>query len=266
MSCSSGLTTLTITPWFQPCFLCAPITRLQRHLLYLCQWEQVLVADTSEVVLRKLGGKYQRTPWYVPALDISAASEDDQEEQGYNDSGPEDRRRCLWKDANVVSSEAVTRSKGRGVVQKFLKDKHLPAIDIDINVEFAEDTLTFHAIMTEAEAWDLAEGFVSAGLVGSDYSMEWDGYSVAIAPFLCKVTLIPSSTQGHFHLYMDALVATATYMDLLEVMAQAGVVEWGYVEASRRRKMTYLRIVHNKHEMPVAEDRPKDWYGLDEPF
>lgn len=54
--------------------------------------------------------------------------------------------------------------------------------------------------------------------------------------------LVPSTTPGHSHLYIDALMPWETYRDLLRALAEAGVIEPGYLRASERRGHTTLRL------------------------
>lgn len=55
------------------------------------------------------------------------------------------------------------------------------------------------------------------------------------------VTVVPSSTEGHYHLYIDHEMDTETYLELVDALAKAGVVEQGYAHMARVRKMTRLR-------------------------
>lgn len=54
--------------------------------------------------------------------------------------------------------------------------------------------------------------------------------------------LIPSSTQGHYHLYLDTPVDWGKFVAVLEAMVDAGLVEGGYVEASKERGHTCVRL------------------------
>ena len=56
------------------------------------------------------------------------------------------------------------------------------------------------------------------------------------------VHAVETSTPGHFHLYIDYNLDWKQYEKLLKVMAEVGLVEPGYVEASRRRRCTHLRV------------------------
>jgi hypothetical protein len=56
------------------------------------------------------------------------------------------------------------------------------------------------------------------------------------------VTVVPSSTPGHFHLYIDKPMDWYTYLNLLDAMAAAGIVEPGYVSSARKRGHTAVRL------------------------
>lgn len=58
--------------------------------------------------------------------------------------------------------------------------------------------------------------------------------------------LIPSSTEGHSHLYIDVPMSWRRYKRILRALAKAGVVEPGYVKASIRRKHTAVRVPWKK--------------------
>lgn len=54
--------------------------------------------------------------------------------------------------------------------------------------------------------------------------------------------LVPSSTPGHSHLYIDVRIPQSKYMALLLALADAGVIEKGYQLASETRGATALRL------------------------
>lgn len=57
-----------------------------------------------------------------------------------------------------------------------------------------------------------------------------------------NAAIIPSSTSGHGHLYIDHPVSWEHMERLLEVLVDMGIVEKGYLEASRTRRQTFLRL------------------------
>lgn len=54
--------------------------------------------------------------------------------------------------------------------------------------------------------------------------------------------LIPSSTEGHSHLYIDKEMSWREYRKLLRALMKAGIIEKGYYEVSVKRKATHLRL------------------------
>lgn len=62
--------------------------------------------------------------------------------------------------------------------------------------------------------------------------------------------LLPSSTPGHWHLYIDCDVPWEVYTKLLDTLVEAGVIEVGYARASKLRGYTSVRPPW----MPKTED------------
>lgn len=54
--------------------------------------------------------------------------------------------------------------------------------------------------------------------------------------------LIPSSTPGHSHLYIDVRAQWEAVENLLDALVACGVIEEGYANASKLRKHTALRM------------------------
>lgn len=55
------------------------------------------------------------------------------------------------------------------------------------------------------------------------------------------VHVVPSTTPGHFHLYIDHPIKATAYWKLVAAMVDAGLVEPGYLGASERRGFTCVR-------------------------
>lgn len=53
---------------------------------------------------------------------------------------------------------------------------------------------------------------------------------------------VRESSPGKSHLFIDRVLTEENYFKLLDVMAEVGLVEKGYVKASKSRKTTYLRM------------------------
>jgi hypothetical protein len=60
--------------------------------------------------------------------------------------------------------------------------------------------------------------------------------------------LLKSSTYGHYHLYIDKPMSWENYCKLLDVLAEVGILEQGYVDVSKKRKRTQVRTPWTKKE------------------
>jgi hypothetical protein len=67
-------------------------------------------------------------------------------------------------------------------------------------------------------------------------------------------TLIPSSTPGKNHLYFNCPMSWDQYTKLLDVMAEVGILEPGYVSASKKRGFTAVRLPWIRKPVPLGED------------
>ncbi|MBT2484828.1 MULTISPECIES: hypothetical protein [unclassified Microbacterium] len=94
---------------------------------------------------------------------------------------------------------------------------------------------------TEGESRRLTDDIAEANVITSRVSGEENLHKVILdIDFPAK--LVPSSTDGHFHLYIDKAIHWEAYVDLLGAMADAGLVEEGYVSASLERGHTAARL------------------------
>lgn len=53
--------------------------------------------------------------------------------------------------------------------------------------------------------------------------------------------LVPSTTDGHYHLYLDKPMTWTVYVNLLRALAEAGIIERGYANASIQRGYSAVR-------------------------
>lgn len=70
------------------------------------------------------------------------------------------------------------------------------------------------------------------------------------------IRVFPSTTPGHFHLYIDYNIKWDDYVHLLDAMARAGIVERGYVDASIERGGTHVRLPWIAKETVKVEEVP----------
>lgn len=104
----------------------------------------------------------------------------------------------------------------------------------------------------------IVQDIVDAKLVTS--LVEDAAARLTLAPYLHKPVIdidlpakvIPSSTEGHGHLFIDKEMSWDDYLILLRALVAVGIVEPGYLKASERRGHTAVRLPWVKKE-EVAE-------------
>jgi hypothetical protein len=69
-----------------------------------------------------------------------------------------------------------------------------------------------------------------------------DGYHMPVLDIDLPIKVMPSSTPGHSHLFIEKPMAEEDYFDFLDVLVVAGLVEAGYAAASRARGASFARI------------------------
>lgn len=79
-----------------------------------------------------------------------------------------------------------------------------------------------------------------ADLVSSQTQME--KWHLPAIDFDFPAKLIPSKTEGHFHLFLEQPVKWKKYKKVLKAMAEAGLINPGYYTMSVKRKQSFLRI------------------------
>lgn len=77
-----------------------------------------------------------------------------------------------------------------------------------------------------------------ANLVGS---LLENGNHAPVIDLDIPAQLIASSTPGHGHLYIDHELTWEQYKRLLLVLAEIGIIEYGYYHASIQKGMSHVR-------------------------
>ena len=68
-----------------------------------------------------------------------------------------------------------------------------------------------------------------------------DGIHAPVLDIDYKAMLVPSTTSGHYHLYLDTAMSWRQYKKLLKTLAAVGVIEKGYAKACIKRKHSAVR-------------------------
>jgi hypothetical protein len=114
---------------------------------------------------------------------------------------------------------------------------------------FATDSEGMDTWQDDRTEADLTEG---ANVVSSllNQASPWDStkYHAVLLDLDVPAYLVPSSRPGHTHLYIDVRVTEERYFDLLDQLADCGVIEHGYASASKKKGGTFLRLPWIKKE------------------
>lgn len=108
-----------------------------------------------------------------------------------------------------------------------------------------------------------------ANLIGSKTTtLKMDGYGGSAnrhAPVLdidFQAQLIPSSTPGHYHLYLDKEMSWWRYKRLLKSLYKAGIIEKGYYKGSLQTKQTLVRKPTIRKPPELIPSRMKDLHHV----
>lgn len=91
----------------------------------------------------------------------------------------------------------------------------------------------------------------SANLVSS-HVKGFPGQHAPLLDFDFPCRLIPSRTEGHYHLYLDRAISWRKYKAFLKAAHKAGLLEKGYYAMSVKRGAGFLRVP----KTPQAAPRP----------
>jgi hypothetical protein len=72
-------------------------------------------------------------------------------------------------------------------------------------------------------------------------SLTTDGRHMPALDLDVPASLLPSSTPGHWHLYIDVPMSWWRYRRLLHQLYKAGIIEKGFYELAMSRKQTFVR-------------------------
>lgn len=114
---------------------------------------------------------------------------------------------------------------------KFVRDHQLARIPTGSNEPAEDDYSAQHVDVDDIETADIVTSH-DPGLNRHRPVLDID----------FPVSVIPSSTPGHHHLYIDKPMEWTRYQLLLEALADAGVIEQGYANVSIARGYTSVRL------------------------
>lgn len=86
-------------------------------------------------------------------------------------------------------------------------------------------------------------------------SLTKTGHHAPVLDIDYPARLVPSSTPGHFHLYLEKEIPWGRYQLVLWALSWAGLIEPGFFRAALARKMTFARL-HPTKPKPTTKEMP----------
>lgn len=96
---------------------------------------------------------------------------------------------------------------------------------------------------------------ITSRVDGSSYGIR---YHRPLLDIDFEAQLLPSSTPGHYHLYLDKQITQSSYFELLRVLARCGIIQQGYADAAIERGATSLRLPWIKKDDWAANQADPD--------
>lgn len=105
----------------------------------------------------------------------------------------------------------------------------------------------------------LCAGLETANLVSSE--VEPDKH-LPVLDMDFPIRVIPSSTEGHGHLYIDKELTWEQYTALLEGFHKAGLIQDAWYRSALNDKRSYVRLPHIKKRTMKTAQLQEDFYLL----
>lgn len=131
---------------------------------------------------------------------------------------------------------------------------HRPVLDLDMQASEYEGGVLIEHKLNSYDFDYLKE--VCEDLVGVEVGSDSDDDPLLRYPVLRfeqGFKLLPSSTEGHHHLYVNQPMEWGDFEIFLNVLGEVGILESGYVGASIRRKQTHVRPEGVKKSLDEVE-------------
>lgn len=94
----------------------------------------------------------------------------------------------------------------------------------------------------ERESAPISEANVSTSIREDRQAFDSEQMHALLIDLDVPAYLVPSSTPGHSHLYVDVRIPERRYFTLLDCLADCGVIQRGYANSSKARGGTALRL------------------------
>ena len=139
-------------------------------------------------------------------------------------------------------------------MKNFLKNRKLYRNTVPLKQNSGEPVLLVGEDLHEVE--EAADATLVSSFPAGDWAVD---YHLPVLDLDYEAHLEPSSTIGHYHLYLDRFVEHGKYMKLLEALADCDLIERGYNDAAQKRGATFVRMpgVRKGEDLPKSERDPR---------
>jgi hypothetical protein len=120
---------------------------------------------------------------------------------------------------------------------------------LDLSKKSSKDTEKFNEIEDPSVPHNVA-----TSQIHENYETKWH---IPVLDIDMPCALYPSSTEGKYHLYIDAPMSWEDYQRLLVVLASVGIIESGFANASIAEGYSAVRLPWVKkgdEPLPVLEE------------
>ena len=172
----------------------------------------------------------ERTFWYCDNLRGS-------DFQDYVDVHDQPTEPASWEKANLIGSLIAG------------SELHAPAIDNDhqsyldgrrlgVTIVNPKARMLNHDLQRRAALEVEETGFADVVQVSEQDTERHQAVSMELT---ASGLLLPSRSQGHFHLYTEHTMQRKNYIHLLNLLVAVGIVQKGFANAANVRNMSHLR-------------------------
>jgi hypothetical protein len=116
----------------------------------------------------------------------------------------------------------------------------LPKFVLDHKLAYINNSTNPDYDGTNVETDNLTRAEVILSTVDGDYKGE--KLHKPVLDVDLNIQVLPSSTEGHHHLFIDKEMTWSQYEKLLTVLADVGIIEKGYLGACKSRKHSAVRL------------------------
>lgn len=142
-------------------------------------------------------------------------------------------------------------------MKNFLKNRKLYRNTVPLKQDSGEPVLLVGEDLHEVE--EAADATLVSSFPAGNWGVTVPGYHLPVLDLDYEAHLEPSSTIGHYHLYLNRFIEHGKYMKLLEALADCGLIERGYNDAAQKRGATFVRVpgVRKGVDLPASEQYPR---------